>query len=315
MLTALPHLRRLEKAELKDLSLLFDTGRESAGFGKLGMTGPKKTKRVSEEEVASAAKKAKVDTKMEAQSRRQWSIRDAISDIDNSFLKDVLSKNKLSDRGGDDALRQRVADGMLFGALRACPECKTNSWDVKNDGFHCKGHIDEYSACVYVTQTPPVKSFKLSPELAPLLKKFLPATPVTRLFREEIQPKKRKADSGGGGGAAASPANKKAASGGGGGAAAAAGGGGGAARKSGLDGRLVAITGKLKRSEEDVAKILEGILGAKLYKGKIGSHVSLLVSTDGEVAANKLARVKSALEFGVPIVSEAWLTDCEKVSV
>ena len=77
---------------------------------------------------------------------------------------------------------------------------------------------------------------------------------------------------------------------------------------------MVAVTGKLKRSDEEVAKILEGILGARMYKGKMGSHVSLLISTDGEVAANKLVRVKSALEFGVPIVSEAWLTDCEKAS-
>lgn len=260
---------------------------------------------------------------MEVQSKRQWAIRDAIKDVDNSFLKEVLSKNRQSERGGDDDLRMRVADGMLFGGLRGCPECGTNSWDVKNDGFHCKGHMDEYSACVYVTQTPPVKSFKLTPELAPLLKKFLPSKPAVRLFRQSIQAKKRKVEAaaaGGVGGAAApasasaSPASKKAATGSGGGGAAAAAGGSPAraARKSGLDGRLVAITGKLKRTEAEVEQILAGILGARLHKGKIGSHVALLISTDGEVAANKLLRVKSALEFGVPIVSEAWLTDCEK---
>ena len=31
-----------------------------------------------------------------------------------------------------------------------------NEWKSKADGYHCCGQVDEYVACEYVTQDPPV---------------------------------------------------------------------------------------------------------------------------------------------------------------
>lgn len=47
----------------------------------------------------------------------------------------------------------RVADGMAFGALLPCEECK-GQFVFKSDAYYCSGDITAWTKCVAKTQTP-----------------------------------------------------------------------------------------------------------------------------------------------------------------
>ena len=46
-----------------------------------------------------------------------------------------------------------LADGMAFGALEACKECK-GQLVFKGDAYYCKGDISAWTKCVFKTATP-----------------------------------------------------------------------------------------------------------------------------------------------------------------
>eukprot|EP00039_Didymoeca_costata_P007541 m.100947 g.100947 ORF g.100947 m.100947 type:complete len:1020 (-) comp13730_c0_seq1:96-3155(-) len=289
----------LEKGEIKDLAQLFDTARANAGLGKA--VQPAKKQKVAVDEGA--------EKKLKAQTEKLWNVRKKLESVNSSMLKYYLDLNNQPSQGGLATLQERCADGIVFGALQKCPECKCNTWKVEKDGYHCQGFVDEFGACFNVTHTPPVKPFKLDSDILdtfPELKKIA-AKPLARKFREEAKSqlgainKASSAESQDSGTAAstsasASSGKRKAESG----------------SKKPMQGRTVALAGRLKRTVAQCTKIIES-LGARVEKGKVGSSTTVVVSTEAEVD-KKSTKIKDADKFGTPIVSEAWLTECEKKS-
>ena len=74
----------------------------------------------------------------------------------------MLSANNQPARGGENTLRDLVADGMLFGSLGCCVECGNGAWALKSDGYHCQGDVSAYAPCLVVTHDPPRKPWKIS---------------------------------------------------------------------------------------------------------------------------------------------------------
>ncbi|RWR99229.1 Poly [ADP-ribose] polymerase 1-like protein, partial [Dinothrombium tinctorium] len=60
---------------------------------------------------------------------------------------------------------ERLADCMVFGALEKCPECKNGQLVFRIAGYICTGHISEWTTCLYQTQTPARKSFKIPEDI------------------------------------------------------------------------------------------------------------------------------------------------------
>ena len=64
-----------------------------------------------------------MDDSIKEQATKFWAVKDALKDVPNAYMKGVLVKNKQPESGGDETLRGRVAEGLLYGALKVCPEC------------------------------------------------------------------------------------------------------------------------------------------------------------------------------------------------
>lgn len=52
-----------------------------------------------------------------------WEIKDGLEKCPTKELKQMLTKNKQTEKGGRPVLLQRCAEGMLFGAMPPCPTC------------------------------------------------------------------------------------------------------------------------------------------------------------------------------------------------
>ncbi|XP_074078925.1 poly [ADP-ribose] polymerase 1 isoform X2 [Macrotis lagotis] len=129
-----------------------------------------------------AKKKAKKDkdkeTKQEKlfkiQTELIWSIKDELKKVcSTNDLKELLIANKQEVPSGDSAILDRVADGMAFGALLPCEECK-GQFVFKSDAYYCTGDITAWTKCVAKTQTPTRKEWVIPKEFREIsyLKKF-----------------------------------------------------------------------------------------------------------------------------------------------
>lgn len=66
----------------------------------------------------------------------------------------MLTENGLEASGGLPKLLERCADGMMYGALPKCPECK-GQLDIGKFGrdIRCKGFLSEWTRCSFKTPT------------------------------------------------------------------------------------------------------------------------------------------------------------------
>ena len=281
-------------------------------MNKLGGSKAKAKKRKAEavQDQEADAKKARSDAlapAMKAQSEALWAFRSALGVLDNSVLKTNLRLNGQNSAGTEETLKDKVSAGIMFGALQACPECQGTEWKTAGDGYHCCSELDEFVACEYVAQDVAVSKWKMSKTVSdiikPIQKLYKCTKPILRIFAQPITVK-------------AAPSFKAAPHGGATKGPSASGSGAPASQAAkgpakGMEHKLVAITGGLLRGKAETKKILEEHTGASLFTGKIGSSVALMVSTAKEVDEKKQKRLEDCGKFGVPIVSEAWLTECE----
>lgn len=75
-----------------------------------------------------------------------------------------------------------LADGMAFGALEACKECK-GQLVFKGDAYYCKGDISAWTKCVFKTTTPIRKDW-VTPKVGHLISGLLfgsSLSPVSRI--------------------------------------------------------------------------------------------------------------------------------------
>ncbi|KAJ1148806.1 hypothetical protein NDU88_001632 [Pleurodeles waltl] len=130
--------------------------------------------------VASKKQKKEKDkeTKHQKQIKEQtdmfWKIKDELKKVcSTNDLKELLIANKQEIPSGESNILDRVADGMAFGALRPCEECK-GQFVFKSDAYHCTGDLSAWTKCVAKTQTPNRKDWVIPKEFQeiPYLKNF-----------------------------------------------------------------------------------------------------------------------------------------------
>ncbi|KAL6078683.1 Poly [ADP-ribose] polymerase 1 [Balamuthia mandrillaris] len=103
-----------------------------------------------EEEEASAEEAETEETEEEKYVRQLWELKDQItSKLATSEMKEVLEKNNQSSRGGKDDLAQRIADGVLLGAIPQCPKCQKGALHYEQGQYTCHHHATSWSKCTF----------------------------------------------------------------------------------------------------------------------------------------------------------------------
>lgn len=95
-----------------------------------------------------------LEKKMETQSKELWDLKDDLKKhVTTTELREMLEANGQDSSGSEIDLRDRCADGMMFGALGLCPIC---SGFLRYSGgmYRCHGYISEWSKCSYSTCEP-----------------------------------------------------------------------------------------------------------------------------------------------------------------
>ncbi|XP_063775031.1 poly [ADP-ribose] polymerase 1 [Pseudophryne corroboree] len=119
-------------------------------------------------------KESKLEKLLKEQTELIWSIKDELKKVcSTNDLKELLIANKQQVPSGETNIQDRVAEGMAFGALLPCEECK-GQFVFKTDAYYCTGDISAWTKCVAKTQTPSRKDWVIPKEFheVPYLKKF-----------------------------------------------------------------------------------------------------------------------------------------------
>ncbi|MEE6473712.1 hypothetical protein FKM82_010148 [Ascaphus truei] len=135
------------------------------------MDGPAVSKKKLKKE---KEKESKLQKLCKEQTESIWSIKDELKKVcSTNDLKELLIANKQDVPSGETNILDRVSDGMAFGALLPCEECK-GQFVFKSDAYYCTGDISAWTKCVAKTQTPNRKEWVTPKEFheIPYLKKF-----------------------------------------------------------------------------------------------------------------------------------------------
>ncbi|XP_055275757.1 poly [ADP-ribose] polymerase 1 [Moschus berezovskii] len=99
-------------------------------------------------------KEIKLEKALKAQNDLIWNIKDELKKAcSTNDLKELLIFNKQQVPSGESAILDRVADGMVFGALLPCEEC-SGQLVFKGDAYYCTGDVTAWTKCMVKTQTP-----------------------------------------------------------------------------------------------------------------------------------------------------------------
>ncbi|KAK4281250.1 hypothetical protein QN277_012771 [Acacia crassicarpa] len=93
-------------------------------------------------------------SKLEAQTKEFWTLKDDLKKhVTTAELRLMLETNSQDSTGSELDLRDRCADGMMFGPLACCPIC---SGSIRYSGgmYRCHGYVSEWSKCSYSTKEP-----------------------------------------------------------------------------------------------------------------------------------------------------------------
>ncbi|XP_050237867.1 poly [ADP-ribose] polymerase 1 [Mercurialis annua] len=124
---------------------------------KRDVSGDQKSKIAKVEGDVSASRVASaddLDSKLEAQSKELWSLKDDLKKhVTTVELRQMLEANGQDTSGSELDLRDRCADGMMFGALGLCSLC---SGFLRYSGgtYKCTGFLSEWSKCSFSTREP-----------------------------------------------------------------------------------------------------------------------------------------------------------------
>ncbi|XP_054820608.1 poly [ADP-ribose] polymerase 1-like [Prosopis cineraria] len=113
------------------------------------------------EGMVASVKKAKdsrkasdLENRLEAQTKELWTLKDDLKNhVTTAELRLMLEINGQDSTGSELDLRDRCADGMMFGPLACCPIC---SGCLRYSGgmYRCHGYVSEWSKCSYSTDEP-----------------------------------------------------------------------------------------------------------------------------------------------------------------
>ncbi|XP_075387171.1 poly [ADP-ribose] polymerase 1 [Tenrec ecaudatus] len=234
-------------------------------------------------------KGSKLEKALKAQNDLIWNVKDELKKAcSTNDLKELLIFNKQQVPSGESAILDRVADGMVFGALLPCEEC-SGQLVFKSDAYYCTGDVTAWTKCIVKTQTPNRKEWVTPKEFQEIsyLKK-LKIKKQDRLFLPETSTP-----------VAAAPAPPSPI------AAAPVTENSSAPADKPLSNMKILTLGKLSRNKEDVKAMIEE-LGGKLTG--TANKASLCISTQKEVEkmTKKMQEIKEA---NIRVVSEDFLQD------
>nr|XP_030724329.1 poly [ADP-ribose] polymerase 1 isoform X1 [Globicephala melas] len=231
-------------------------------------------------------KESKLEKALKAQNNLIWNIKDELKKAcSTNDLKELLIFNKQQVPSGESAILDRVADGMVFGALLPCEEC-SGQLVFKSDAYYCTGDVTAWTKCMVKTQTPNRKEWVTPKEFREIsyLKK-LKIRKQDRIFPPETSTPLAAAPLPS---AASAPATVNS-----------------APSDKPLSNMKILTLGKLSRNKDEVKATIEK-LGGKLT-GTV-NKASLCISSKKEVdKMNK--KMEEVKEANVRVVSEDFLQD------
>uniref|UniRef100_A0A6L2LPT7 Poly [ADP-ribose] polymerase n=1 Tax=Tanacetum cinerariifolium TaxID=118510 RepID=A0A6L2LPT7_TANCI len=97
---------------------------------------------------------SKLQSLLEAQTKELWALKDDLKNhVSTAELREMLEANNQSTLGSELDLRDRCADGMLFGALESCKLCNGHL-HYSGGTYKCRGFLTEWSKCANSTSEP-----------------------------------------------------------------------------------------------------------------------------------------------------------------
>lgn len=251
-----------------------------------GDGGSKKKKKEEEEE-----KKKKLELQLKEQSQLVWGIKDKLRQFcSTNDMKELLIANGQEVPSGESNIIDSLSDGMAFGALKPCGECK-GQLVFKSDAYYCTGDISAWTKCVFKTQTPDRKDWVTPKEFheVPFLKKFK-FKRQDRLLAKVAPPPPSASAAAPVPSASSAPSRPLPE---------------GAPADKPLTGMKLLAVGKLTKNKDELKAAVED-LGGKITGS--ANKAALCFSTKKEVEkmSKKMEEVKEA---GVRVVSENFLTD------
>jgi len=224
---------------------------------------------------------------LQAQNELIWNIKDELKKAcSTNDLKELLIFNKQQVPSGESAILDRVADGMVFGALLPCEEC-SGQLVFRSDAYYCTGDVTAWTKCMVKTQTPSRKDWVTPKEFREIsyLKK-LKTKKQDRIFPPETSAPAAGAPPPS---TASAPASMNSS----------------APPEKPLSNMKILTLGKLSRNKDEVKAMIEK-LGGKLTG--TANKASLCISTKKEVEKmNK--KMEEVREASIRVVSEDFLRD------
>uniref|UniRef100_UPI003AB0C0FC poly [ADP-ribose] polymerase 1 isoform X2 n=1 Tax=Centroberyx gerrardi TaxID=166262 RepID=UPI003AB0C0FC len=246
----------------------------------------KKQKKAEEEE------KKKLEEQLKEQSQLIWGIKDKLRKFcSTNDMKELLIANSQEVPSGESNVVDCLADGMAFGALEPCKECK-GQLVFKGDAYYCTGDISAWTKCVFKIGTPIRKDWVIPKEFheVPFLKKFKFKRQV-RLYPKVAPTPTLSAASAEPLASASSAPTKPLPE--------------GAPADKPLTGMKLVAVGKLSKNKDDLKAVVEE-LGGKITSTANKAALCLSTKKEVEKMTKKMEEVKEA---GVRVVSEDFLTD------
>ncbi|XP_012586323.1 PREDICTED: poly [ADP-ribose] polymerase 1 [Condylura cristata] len=119
-------------------------------------------------------KDGKLEKALKAQNDLIWNVKDELKKAcSTNDLKELLIFNKQQVPSGESAILDRVADGLVFGALLPCEEC-SGQLVFRSDAYYCTGDVTAWTKCMVKTQAPGRKEWVTPKEFreVPYFKKW-----------------------------------------------------------------------------------------------------------------------------------------------
>ncbi|KAM1539365.1 hypothetical protein FF1_004080 [Malus domestica] len=228
-----------------------------------------------------------VGDKLEAQTKELWALKDDLKKhVTNAEMREMLEANDQDSTGSEHDLRERCADGMMFGALKSCPLC-SGSLRYSGGMYRCHGYLSAWSKCSYSTQEPERLEGKWKiPEDTEnqYLKKWFKSQKLAKPVRilPPLTPSKP----------SESPGQSH------------------SSNSTSLVDLKVAFRGLPKESMEEWSRKIDGVAGVVHSKIKKGMCYTNCLVVSG--AFDDDAEMRKARRMKLPIVREDYLVDCFK---
>lgn len=226
--------------------------------------------------------------KLEAQTKALWALKDDLKKhVTTAEMRVMLDANNHDTTGSELDLRDRCADGMMFGVLGKCPMCSA-SLRYSGGLYRCPGYMSEWSKCSYSTHEPErlKGKWKVPDETKnEFLAKWFKSQKVKKPVRILPPPSSP--------GSSKHAANSQNPS----------------SKAENLADLTVSIAGLSKESVKEWKHKIEGAGGT--FNPKIKKDTNCFV-VNAELGDHDAAEIRKARRMKIPVVREEYLIDCFK---